>query len=475
MSKTLPRRRLGSEVAPARRGAALLLSLLVLLVIVAIAFQIDISTKTDARVANSDITLTRMDCAIESALFQVTQMLRDDAQTGGAAGMMGAAGAGADVGGETGGGPGGESGDTGAAGGGTGAGGEEAGGGGVDSRMDPWGQPQTATIGEIPLRILVQDEDSKYNVLNMLSADEDEAQDAYDRVVRILDACREGTEADIDSARATEMARVMRDHMLERDQSFLPRPVLLGDDEDNERLGLPLTLEEFAVLDPFNEWDFRDFIDAEKNRVHSIGTFLTVWSSPTVGSKADGRGAEPPEGGYAVNVNTAPAAVLKNLFESRKLTSYVWDNVIEYRNLEEEAEDDEEEALEPILNEFGEEEYRRKVFDDLGELEEVYGWGDFQPGVQEEIEAMLTVESHVFSIYVTARRDTSTGAGGEMSFDNRAQKEDYERSGSSLVRTVRCVVWRRQAEEDVQIVPLIRWEVLDYAPLEVLDYPEDSY
>ena len=464
MSSLTPLRRSDPEC----RGAALLLSLLVLLVIVAIAFQIDISTKTDARVANNDITLTRMDNAIESSLHQVWQMLSDDAAAGGGGGMGGeGTGEGGEGLGDGGEGLGGEDGGTGVDGGFG-----EGGGGSVDSRMDSWGQPQSAAIGEIPLRILVQDEDSKYNVLNMLSPDEERAELAFERVARILDACREGTEADIDSSDALEMARVMREHMLERDHSFLPRPTLLGDDEENESLGMPLTLEEFAVLEPFNEWHFRDFIDIDGYRVHSIGTFLTVWSSPAVGSEDNGKGTGSPEGGYAVNVNTAPAAVLKSLLEGRQLSPYVWDNVIEYRNLEEEV-DPEEEELEPVLNEFGEEEFRRRVFDDLDELDEVYGWGDFQTGVEEEIESLLTVESNVFSIYVTARRDTSVGGGDQMNFESREEKEAYERSGSSLMRTVRSVVWRRQGEEEVTLVPLVRWDVVDYAPLEVLDFPDE--
>ena len=30
------------------------------------------------------------------------------------------------------------------------------------------------------------------------------------------------------------------------------------------------------------------------------------------------------------------------------------------------------------------------------------------------------------------------------------------------------------SEGEIEIVPLIRWEVLDYVPFEVLDFPEDE-
>ena len=41
------------------------------------------------------------------------------------------------------------------------------------------------------------------------------------------------------------------------------------------------------------------------------------------------------------------------------------------------------------------------------------------------------------------------------------------------MRTVRAVVWRRAVGEgEVEIIPLVRWEVLDYVPYPVLDFPE---
>jgi hypothetical protein len=444
---------------------ALLLSFLVLLVIVAIAFQIDISTKTDARVAENDITITRMDEAIDSSLLQVYEMLKQDGEASAAADES-AAGAPGDGTSSSGG-----MGDTG--------GGAVPGGGAptaVDSRMDEWGQPQSASIDDIPLRIVIQDEESKYNILNMLAADEDVAREAQDRVVRILDGCREGTNADIDAGQASEMMRAMLDHMRERSNSFLPRPQLLSDGDKDDLPGMPLTLREFGVLPPFDDWMFRDFIDGDGNRVHSIGSFLTVWSSPAIGESEDGSGAGSPAGGWTVNVNTAPAAVLKNLVDTHDVDGRLWDNVIEYRNLEEEKKEGEEEAeaeTEPIINEFGEEEFARRFFDDLKELSEVYGWDALPEEPRSKVTSMLTVESNVFSIFVTARVDTSANADEGARFDNREEKEAYERSGTSIVRTVRSVVWRRKDGNEVKIVPLVRWEVLDYAPLEVLDYPDD--
>jgi hypothetical protein len=46
--------------------------------------------------------------------------------------------------------------------------------------------------------------------------------------------------------------------------------------------------------------------------------------------------------------------------------------------------------------------------------------------------------------------------------------------GTALTRTVRAVVWRVTGDDGTTILPLVRWEVLDYSPFEVLDYPDDD-
>ena len=439
-----------------RSGAALLLSLLVLLVIVAVVFQINISTNTDAQVTRNDLTMTGMDLAIESAFLQSKQTLRDDSDAGAAGGDSGSP---EDL-------PGDVPNDMGDAPG-------EGGGAATDSFMDEWGKPQSTTINDIELRILIQDEDSKYNVLNMFQEDEDEAEKAYERVARILDACREGTEEDIGKGTADEMARVMRDHWTERSDSYLARTILLSDDEENENLGMPLSLRELVVLEPFEERHFRDYFDVDNERVHSIESFLTIWTAPYTTSAED-EDAEPTVGGFGVNLNRAPMAVLASLMDDRDLNARIWDGVLEYRNLEEEDEDQEEDA-DPILDEFGNETFPTRVFEDLGELTEVWGWDALEPDVRTEAEALLMTESAVFSIYVTARHSTAQEGGRMGAFENRADKEEYERQGTDIVRTVRMVVWRDSSGEETVIIPLLRWEVLGYSPLEVLDYPDEDY
>jgi Tfp pilus assembly protein PilX len=505
---------------PARRserGAALLMSMLVLLVLAALAFQISVTAQTDARIGRNDVTLTTMDLSIESALLEVCDKLKVDGEGGGgeeaagaqdpAANPQGAAQQPADP-----------------------AAAAQQGGQSApptDSRRDEWAMPQRTEINEIRLRILVQDEDSKYNVLNLLNPDEKEAEAAFGRVVRILDLCREGTLADIEERTAQDMARAMLDHMSKRKTSSFPRPKLLTDDESTEDQGLPLSMRDFLALRPFEESHFRDFRDEDGEVVHSIETFLTVWSSletsaemlSTKTTAAQNAAAAQKKGsssssnksqnqnqnesanqgqnaqnnaasggnapknksetnGYGVNVNTAPAAVLKGLFDDRELAPRFWDEVIEYRNLEEEKEEgaveEEEDPEDAPLDEYGQPILERRIFEQVAEIQELDGWEKLLPAVQDKVTQLLSTQSHVFTIFVIAKRATSQEGDTADVPRSAAEKRAEEEKGDSLMRVVRCVVWRAKKDDQVVLVPVQRWEVLDYYPYEVIDFPDEE-
>ncbi|MFT7679251.1 MAG: hypothetical protein ACI8QC_003252 [Planctomycetota bacterium] len=436
---------------PDRRGAALLLAFLVLMVILMITYQITRSTSTDQIETRRSLVFTGMDLAIESAFLQIAEDLAADGDAGGAAEDSEDGPPLPPLGGE-----------------GEGEGGEPE---STDSQMDEWATPSATTIGGLDLRILIEDENRKFNILGMLAEDEEEAQTAFDIVVRILDQAREGTLADIASGEAEVMARVMRDHMLSRDNTMLPSPLLLsaGPVEEQEAGApvLPMSLREFLVLEPFEPHHFRDLFDENGDRVHSIGSFLTMYTSPT-----DGGGT--PEGGWAVNVNTAPLAVLMSLFDTRVVDSRVWDEVLLYRNDEEELGPDDEE-VEPTLDEFGNEVIVKRIFDDLEELDEVYDFEALEAEVKAEVLERLQVNSDVFSVTITSRMATSNQDQGSEGFNTRREREEYERDGTHLVRTVRRIYWRVSSEEESSMVILVNWEVLDYSPLEVLDFPDADF
>ena len=509
-----------------QRGAALLLSVLVLFVVITISIQIGIGTMTDARVARNDLGLAAMDDAIESAMLEVTEQLKndlggaeEDAGTDPMAGILTASDSSIFSGAE---------------------GGEE--GGAVDSKEDEWALPQRTEINGLELRIFIQDEDSKYNVLNMLNADEQAAEDNMARVARIIDLAREGTELDISTSDAETMAREMREHMLRRFSTAGDEADFLSTDPEVDRR-MPLTLREFARLESFEEHHFRDFRDELDEIVHSLGSFLTVWSSltdkasnggsssgsggsltETLGSEisdatgssqttstgaqnkddtieglgtiegdsgvqGQGQGQESesseesgaglaagePSEGFGVNINTAPPAVLKSLFDDRDISSRFWDEVIEYRNLEEEVElEPGAEEPEPVYDEYGNEVIQRQIFDTPDELSELRGWEDFTAEEQQLVSTYSRTTSNVFSVFITARRSTSNS---EELFiaASAAEREREEELAAGLVRTVRAVVWRREGGEDgASLHPIVRWEVLDYSPYEVQDYPEED-
>ncbi len=477
-----------------------MLAILVLFALIMIVFQISMNAGTDRRIARNDRQLTKFDLAIESVLLQVFEDLAEDAASS-------------------------QESDAGGGGGGGGLpplpGGEEEGGaesGPTDSRKDVWARPQRTEINGVALRILIQDENSKLNVLTMLTEDKDEADKAFDRVVRVLDLCRESTSEDIDGGEARDMAESMRDFLQSRENAVLPVPSLLTDEDTESDFGMPLTLREFVVLDGFEGKHFRDYRDSDGAVVHSIASFLTISTSLSTyeefrediqeaseqtgadvgvadsggindgkgeeegldGEGASGSGAPDPtivsggagNAGHAVNVNTASNAVLHSLMDRNEISWTFLDDLIAYRNEEEEIEPGLEET-EPTYDEYGEELVERKIFDSLEELEEVYSWDTNEPALRDEFLNHLTVESNVFSIFVTARFSTSGDQDnqGDMS---REALEEAEEKGTDLTRTVRCLVWRYQDDEDWVLVPLERWEVLDYRPYEVLDYPDEE-
>ncbi len=518
-----------SHAAPSRRGAALMLSMLVMMVLVLVVWQIGIGTRTQYQVSRNDVSLTQMDLAIESALLEVFEQLKADGEADGEGGGA-AAGGSPDLAGALG-------------GAGLGAGGEQGEGaaaaGPADSRRDEWARPQRSEVGEIQLRVLVQDENSKLNVLAMLSEDFEEAEKAFQRVVRVIDLFREGTSSDVPTFEAEALATTLREHLVERDDSALPRTPLVMDDPDEANRGMPLTLEEVVVLAPFERGLFQDFRDEDDRVVHSLSSFLTISSSMQAradaeqgdtpaggvtggGDAAQGGGAgselsiggaagsevglNPATGGAgglggdqgdvatdrssdfssgvqggdngtyalpgAVNLNTAPPVVLKALFDSRDVDPRFFDDVIEYRNEEDEeaTEDDED----PILDEFGEELVLNQFFTTADDLPKLDGWAQIDPLVQAEVAQLVGTRSNVFSIYVTARRSTAADQDLGGAIRSREEQERYEESGKHLTRTVRCLVWRRSTEEGVELIPLERWEVMDYSPYEVLDFPDED-
>jgi len=453
-----------SGARDACQGAALLMAFLVLIVIIAIVYQINTVTLTDERITYNEITRAQMDLAIESVLLQTYEDLAEDARAAQASEGEDPAAAGGDPGAAS------EPGepprnpDT------------------VDSRMDRWYTPQSTSFGDIQLRIFVRDENSKYNVLNLLQPDELMAEQAVQRVARILDYARGGTSEDISSGDAEEMALSMQSYMAERlGSDQVPQPRLLTTDLENEQQSVPFTFSEFRTLPGFEDVMFEDFFGEDDERIHGITSYLTVFTSPVVGEEEEASGLPVGNGGWGVNVNTAPFAVLSGLFSGREFPISLWEAVRDYRNEAEDPLEDEEGEdgvedvePEPMLDEFGEEIFPKQIFDSLDELDEIYDFEALNEGDKSTITESLEVTSDVFEIVIAARISTASDVNQRLEFESRREQEEYFRSGEHIVRVVRSVVWRRPVDDDVMIVPLVRWEVLDNAPLQVLDFPDEE-
>jgi glycosyltransferase involved in cell wall biosynthesis len=149
---------------------------------------------------------------------------------------------------------------------------------------------------------------------------------------------------------------------------------------------------------------------------------------------------------------------------------------MDYRNLEEKKDGEEQtEEVDPTYDEYGREVIKRQVFDNVQELEQVPGAERLPPDGKAEMLRLVTTQSQVFSIFVTARIVTGNQNGRDRMLDGppRPGERDDE-LGNALTRTVRAVVWRVTGDDGTTILPLVRWEVLDYSPFEVLDYPDDD-
>jgi hypothetical protein len=84
-------------------------------------------------------------------------------------------------------------------------------------------------------------------------------------------------------------------------------------------------------------------------------------------------------------------------------------------------------------------------------IEKVQDYFDTNFELGEEVQASLTkllsVKSHVFTIYFEARVRDGRSSGGSFSFD-RAEREPP-------VATWRAVVWRRQEGEKYTVLPIV--------------------
>ncbi len=159
----------------------------------ALVTQLTIRTSVAYQTANNSADRTRMEYAAVTAGEEILRILGDDMPAGEEGGDGAADSLGDALGDTPGADPG--AGDPGAQ---EGEGEEEDDGSNSDSFEDEWARPARYTLGDIEVHAFVQDENSKFNILTLFDPDEEAAEEARKRFVRILDYLREDMEGDLD-------------------------------------------------------------------------------------------------------------------------------------------------------------------------------------------------------------------------------------------------------------------------------------
>ncbi len=353
---------------PHESGVALLLTLFVVLIVAVVVLQLAVSTNAEYAVSTNQGVVARLDGAADVAFREARKALIDDAD---------ASSAGAGAGGLPGGLPGGADPSN-------PEGGQQD---DADSLNDAWAIDQQTGLGDIDVRVHVEDENRKLDILALLSKDEDFARASFQRLVRVLDMMREfdGSERDLDAATAESIANGIRQWLEGTNRKGLPKAALLSDKPDTQ-FSLPLSIEELIFVDGIDD----DLLfDQKSNGLSYPGlvSMLTVWTSLESGpvrnepdpdpaaagaagtsgtsgasgaAGAGGAGAPPaPSGtgaaaspeavglpgkpkdlattagrsqGPKVNVNTAPPAVLRALVPNFDIPTDVIDAIIRFRN-----------------------------------------------------------------------------------------------------------------------------------------------
>lgn len=358
---------------PARseRGVALLMTLFIVLIVAAVILQLALTTTADFAVSVNESVVARVEAAADTAFVDARKALLDDAQqsqdSGGGPGSA-MAGGGSPIPGAGGGDPSQQQADN------------------SDSLNDPWAKDQETSVNDIQVRVHIEDENRKFNVLTLVSKDQEFARASRERLVRIIDYLREfnGTERDIDSGSAeTIVANIVQ--WLEGNRKGFERPTLHSNAPDST-VTLMVTLDELLAVEGIDE---ELLYDQRVNGVDYPGleSVLTIYTSleagplktnensnsnPTADGSAPGTtpgdsassnqtpggsGSGNPAGGNSgsqqnapaekgkdpstepgkslgvkININTAPPSVLRALAPSFDIPTDVWDAVIRYRN-----------------------------------------------------------------------------------------------------------------------------------------------
>ena len=342
-----------------QRGVALLLTLFIVLIVAAMVMQLAVATSSDYAVSSNEASMARLDGAVDVALVEARKALIEDAQS--SAGGGGPMGSGASLAG------------SGPPGGDPNSKKDDA-----DSLNDSWAHDQETTVGDLQVRVHVEDENRKFNLLNLVSKDQDYARASKERLIRIIDSLREfqGSQFDLNNSDAESIASNIQ-HWLEGNRRDFDRPALLSNKSDSP-VTAALTIDEMLLVEGVNEFLLYDqkFDGIDYPGLSSV---LTVWTSLEAGPVPKDDGSTPPGGdpstngqptnsssssststsgsstagtdgvglagkprdpatssgrslGVKINLNTAPPCVLRSLMPAFDIPTDVIDGILKYRN-----------------------------------------------------------------------------------------------------------------------------------------------
>lgn len=288
------------------RGAALLLAFLVTMILVVVVVQLAVSSIVDRSIAINSLReaefemSARAGCEMAKALL-VKDLKDEEAQSpegegGGEAGGAGDTTSMTGMGGV----------DPSAAGGETANSAQNP----TDSISDEWADPTASQeqFGDgIEVRLRIQDEDRKFNLLSLIADDQEFREESREILIRLLDAFREDTKNDLSKGEAGDVADGIAEWFRgQRDNEFpLPRQAsdkkddsgriwsedIFKDDGSTAKTVYPLSLDELLEVKGMSENLLHGYMDLDRY-VPGLEDVATVWTNLAFDEEAVDTGEE---------------------------------------------------------------------------------------------------------------------------------------------------------------------------------------
>jgi type II secretory pathway component PulK len=240
---------------------------------------------------------------------------------------------------------------------------------------------------DAPLELLIRifDESAKFNIYQLRTEEPDELRKRKERLANVIDRFREDTDYDLSFSEGRDIADQIHS-FLYRSQDRPYGDVTKPPTKD------PATLTDVSELLYVNNitpdilWDLTD--EDRETVIPGLFRFITIWSD------------------QQININTGELPALAGLFQSQN--AFLAERIIEYRSEVEEERDRTDGYLSESDGSFGDRPGEEEdptggaPFTQINELtEKVEGMTDV---VYNEINRFVTVQSPVFSVFVTAKR-----------------------------------------------------------------------